>query len=237
MNRTLLLGLAIFTLGGCGSAVGGDDAFGRRVRDYLMAHPEVIQQALQKQEADAETAIRTRAREQLPRLRAALERDPRDFVANPQGKVTVTEFYDYRCPHCVNIAPKITALVRANPNIRFVFKETPIFGATSQHAARAALAVKAAGGDYLGVYETLMAARGLDDAAIDKIALAKGARATDLAPTPAVNKQLADVAAIFDALKLDGTPAFVVGDSLVFGEDLPALSSAIEKAGRASPKS
>ena len=237
MNRTLLLGLAIFTLGGCGSAVGGDDAFGRRVRDYLMAHPEVIQQALQKQEADAETAIRTRAREQLPRLRAALERDPRDFVANPQGKVTVTEFYDYRCPHCVNIAPKITALVRANPNIRFVFKETPIFGATSQHAARAALAVKAAGGDYLGVYETLMAAHGLDDAMIDQIAVAKGARAADLAPTSAVNKQLADVAAIFDALKLDGTPAFVVGDSLVFGEDLPALSSAIEKMGRASPKS
>ena len=86
-----------------------------------------------------------RPRPLLPALRAALERDPRDFVANPNGKVTVTEFYDYRCPHCINIAPKVVGLIRSQPDVRFVFKEMPIFGATSEHAARAALGRQGAG--------------------------------------------------------------------------------------------
>ncbi|MDT9106024.1 thioredoxin domain-containing protein, partial [Escherichia coli] len=57
--------------------------------------------------------------------RQALERDPREFVATPHGKITVTEFYDYRCAHCINAAPKVLDLIKANPDIRFVFKELP----------------------------------------------------------------------------------------------------------------
>ena len=106
-----------------------------------------------KAEADADAKAKTA----LPALRAALERDPRDFVANPDGKITVTEFYDYRCPHCINIAPKVVDLIQRHPDVRFVFKEMPIFGATSEHAARAALAAKAQGKDYVGLYEAICA--------------------------------------------------------------------------------
>ena len=129
--------------------------FGQRVRAYLLAHPEVFQEAaqrLQAKDAADEADVMRRGRAQIPRLRAAIERDPADFVANPNGRVTVTEFYDYRCPHCVNAAPKVLDLIAAHPEVRFVFKETPIFGPTSEHAARAALAVKAAGGDGLAFY-------------------------------------------------------------------------------------
>ncbi|MGI9170734.1 MAG: thioredoxin domain-containing protein, partial [Caulobacteraceae bacterium] len=186
MRRGALLALAALTLvavgacGGAGAGAGtgdGDDAFGRRVRAYLLAHPEVIAEAVQKlqgsQEA-AEAAAEKKAAAQLPVLRVQVERDPRDFVANPAGRITATEFYDYRCPHCANAAPKVLALIAAHPEMRFVFKEMPIFGPTSRHAARAALAVKKAGGDYLGLYRSLMATHPLDEAAIDRIALGKG---------------------------------------------------------------
>ncbi|MDQ2860144.1 MAG: DsbA family protein [Pseudomonadota bacterium] len=227
--------LAAAAVGACGGAGANnsDDAFGAKVRAYLLAHPEVVQEAAQRLQvkADAdEAAQEQKARADLPLLRGQIERDPRDFVANPAGKITVTEFYDYRCPHCANAAPKVLALIAADPDVRFVFKEMPIFGATSQRAARAALAVKKAGGDYLGVYRTLMATHPLDDIAIDRIALAKGAKAADIAVNRAADAQLADTTALFTKLSLGGTPAFIVGDEIVYGEDMEALANAIAKA-------
>src|SRR5581483_6668370 len=142
MRLRLGLAGALVLLAGCQQQ---DDAtFGARVKAYLMAHPEALRAALQnmqdREDQDtlkAQAAADKRAQSLLPSLRAQLERDPRDFVANPGGKVTVTEFYDYRCPHCVNVAPKVLGLIRSRPDVRFVFKEMPIFGATSEHAARA----------------------------------------------------------------------------------------------------
>jgi protein-disulfide isomerase len=216
-----------------------DRSFNDRVRAYLLAHPEVLQEASQKLQANAEAradAAQRKAEANLPKLRAAIERDPRDFVANPSGGITVTEFYDYRCPHCAAMAPKIIALIREHPDIRFVFKEMPIFGATSEHAAYAALAVNKATGDYLGLYQDFMAARPLDDASIDSLAIAKGAHKADITPGSASTAQLAATSALFDKLALDGTPGFVVGNHILTGEDMPALEAAIDKA-RAEHKS
>jgi protein-disulfide isomerase len=170
------------------AATGDDDAFGDRVRAYLLAHPEVLREVSQKLDAkDAadDAAAHKRAEASLPGVRAALEHDPADFTANPKGRITVTEFYDYRCPHCVNVAPRVVALIETHPDVRFVFKEMPIFGPVSEHAAQAAWAVKKSGGDYVGLYQALMAAHGLDDATIDRIALAHGAQLADLGPAGA----------------------------------------------------
>jgi len=220
-------------VGACARAGDSDTAFGKRVRAYLLTHPEVIAEAEQKLQAklDADEAAREqRGRADLPLLRAAVERDPRDFVANPDGKITVTEFYDYRCPHCANAAPKVIALIAADHDLRFVFKEMPIFGATSEHAARAALAVKKVGGDYLGLYQTFMATHPLDEADIDRLALARGARQADLGASPAADAQMTDTASLFNKLDLGGTPAFIVGDEIIYGEDMDAVNAAIAKA-------
>jgi len=224
----------VMALAACGPSDGGDAAFGARVRAYLLSHPEVIQESaarLQAKLASDDEAAERRGRALLPRLRAAVERDPADFVANPGGAITVTEFYDYRCPHCVNAAPRVLALIHAHPDVRFVFKEMPIFGPVSEHAARAALAVKAAGGDYLGLYEQLMAARGLDDETIDRLARQKGA-----IQIPKTNAHLAATAALFSKLALGGTPAFIVGDTIVYGDDMDALDSAVEAAEQKTSK-
>ncbi|HSZ52771.1 MAG TPA: thioredoxin domain-containing protein [Caulobacteraceae bacterium] len=226
------------SLAGCQkshAASDDDKAFGERVRAYLLAHPEVLQEATQRLEAKLaaqDEAEQHAAQKALPSLRAAVERDPRDFVANPGGTITVTEFYDYRCPHCVNAAPNVVALIRQHPDVRFVFKEMPIFGPVSEHAARAALAVKKAGGDYVGLYQAYMSARGLDDQTIDRLALAKGALPADLAPA-AVHQNdahLAANAALFTKLDLEGTPAFIVGDQFILGDDMKALNAALANA-------
>jgi protein-disulfide isomerase len=218
-------------LGACGSAAGDDDkAFGERVRAYLLAHPEVIEEAserLQAKQAADDATAQKRAIAALPRYRAALERDPRDFVANPGGTITLTEFYDYRCPHCANAAPKVLEIIAAHPEVRVVFKEMPIFGAASESAAYAALAVKKAGGDSLGLYQALMTTHPLDVATIDRLALARGAKAAELSPSGPGTQQLADTAELFKQLSLDGTPAFVVGDHIIEGEDMDAVTAAI----------
>ncbi len=228
-HSAILLALAMMlTVTGCQRAASNDAAFGQRVRAYLLAHPEVIQESAQRLEAKLasdEVATQRRAQALLPRLRAAVERDPADFVANPNGRVTVTEFYDYRCPHCVNAAPKVLALVHAHPEVRFVFKEMPIFGPISEHAARAALAVKAAGGDYLAVYGQLMATRPLTDETIDQIAHRAGA-----IEIPTVQPHLAATAALFNQLALGGTPAFIIGDEIVYGEDMDQVATALIRA-------
>jgi protein-disulfide isomerase len=227
------------TIAACEPVIGSDKAFDDRVRAFLLAHPEVLEEANQRLQANAEAraeAAQRRAEANLPGLRLAIERDPRDFVANPAGAITVTEFYDYRCPHCAAMAPKIMSLIHDHPEVRFVFKEMPIFGATSEHAAYAALAVKKAGGDYLGLYQTFMATHPLDVGAIDSIAVAKGAHKADMAPGSANTAQLAATSALFDKLALDGTPGFVVGNRIMAGDDMVALGAAIDKA-RAPRKS
>jgi protein-disulfide isomerase len=230
--NVLALALACsLSIAGCSRAAEQEDkAFGDKVRAYLLAHPEVIKEAADKYNADLDARFAAEARANIGKNRAAIERDSRDFVANPNGKITVTEFYDYRCPHCVNVAPKVLSFITKNPDVRFVFKEMPIFGETSERAALAALAVKNAGGDYLGAHRDMMAARPLDAAAIDRILKAHNVDPAVL-QQPAVIKagaaQLADIHKLSTEIGIEGTPAFIIGDTLVPGEDMDAVEQAV----------
>lgn len=233
MRRAVLLALAAsaLALSACGKTPSNDEVFGDRVRAYLLKHPEVLIEVQQKLQEKQVAAMKTVAAEAVRANRAAIERDPRDFVANPDGKVTITEFYDYRCPHCVNVAPQVLELIKANPDIRFVFKELPIFGEPSQKAARAALAVKRAGGDYLSAYHDLMMARPLDDAALNRILAKYGAPSPETGETrKELDAHLADTQMLASRIGLQGTPYFVVGETVIEGENLPALTEAIEAA-------
>ena len=222
---------------GCSRAA-EDPAFGAKVRAYLLAHPEVIEEAVQKLQDQKDAQAAQKAKLAIDQDRQSLERDPRDFVANPNGRITVTEFYDYRCPHCINAAPAVLKIIHDNPDVRFVFKELPIFGAVSEHAAREAIAIKAAGGDYLGYYKTLMATRGLDDATVDQVAKSYGvdpAKAQDGPFRRVADTELADVHKLANDVDVEGTPTFIIGDTVVPGEDMDAVKDAIAKA-RASAK-
>ena len=100
-----------------------------------------------------------RGQQKLEANRDALEHNPETPVAgNPEGDVTVVEFFDYRCPYCRRFAERLETMFEADPGVRFVFKDWPMFGGASVTAARAALAA-ARQGQYLAMHEALMATR------------------------------------------------------------------------------
>ena len=227
--RTVAALAAAVSLSGCQKL---DDTFGNRVHAYLMAHPEVVREAAVKLAENDRLAALRASTDAIDKYRGQLERDNRDFVANPDGKITVVEFFDYRCGYCKLAAPEVVKLIGENPDVRFVFKEFPIFGEVSDTAAKVALTRegKAKGFD---LYKALMADKALDDAALDRHLAEVGidaAAAHRDANHPMIARQLLDTHALAEALKIDGTPAFIVGNTMIPGADMAALRAAIAAA-------
>src|SRR5690349_6321359 len=132
------------------------DEFGAKVRAYLLAHPEVIMEAVQELRQRQEAAQAEAAKAAIAAHRDEIFRDPSSPVAgNPVGDVTLVEFFDYNCPYCRKVAPDIWALPGADPGLRLVYKEFAILGPTSEFAARVTLAAQRQG-RYLPVHQALM---------------------------------------------------------------------------------
>lgn len=208
-----------------------DAEFGAKVRAYLLEHPEVLEEmALKLREKQTLAAAKASAAT-VNKYRQQLERDPRDVVINPNGEFTVVEFFDYRCGYCKVVAPEMVKLMQENPDVRFVFKEFPIFGEVSETAARIALTAegKTKG---LQLYKAWMEDRGLDEAALDRHLIEVGldpAAVRKAAASPAITEQLNDIRTLAQALGLQGTPAFIVGDYVIPGADLDAVKAALAK--------
>ena len=119
------------------------DAIRKIIREYLIEHPEVLieaQQALQAKRAARESE---QAKEAILRYRDELFFDPEAPVAgNPDGAVTLVEFFDYRCGYCRRVKPTLETLLAENDDLRLVYKEFPILGPESTAAAHAALAAR-----------------------------------------------------------------------------------------------
>jgi protein-disulfide isomerase len=223
--------LAVLSLIGCGPAK-SDKAFDDKVHAYLMAHPEVLVEMSNKLQAKQAAEKTKAAQSAISKYRQALERDPRDFVANPNGSITVVEFFDYRCGYCKLAAPEIVDLIQKNPDVRFVFKDFVIFGHDSEIAARMVLGGRDQG-KTIELHKRLMAEKSLDEAGVMRIAQEIGldvAKARAVANSGATTQHLADTRALAEALAIEGTPAFFVGDQVIPGADMHALKLAIDQA-------
>jgi protein-disulfide isomerase len=221
---------AILSLGGCQKAF--DAILGPPVRGYLLEHPELLEDMASKLQEKKIVQQSEDARKSVAENRKALERDPRDVVINPGGRITVVEFFDYRCGYCKTIAPEVAALVRDNKDIRLVLKEFPIFGGASDLAARTALtpAGRAGGLDF---HEAMMVEKTLNEGAITRIAARAGIASADIDAAlrdEAITRQLSDTRRLAESLRIEGTPAFIVGDRLIPGADVAALKAAIQEA-------
>lgn len=231
----LLAVAAVLALGACDKPAAGpkvDPAFGEKVRAYLMEHPEVIRDAINELQKKETIAAATSAKATLAKYRTQLERDSRDYVANPNGKITVVEFFDYNCGYCKVIAPEMMALIQSNPDVRFVFKDFTIFGEPSEYAAAGAELAKK-NGRYIEVHKAFMSTKPLTDEAVARILTEHGidpkaarAKMTETGHQAYIH----DVQSLAQALQLEGTPAFVVGDVLIPGADAEALKRAIAAA-------
>jgi len=191
------------------------------VRDYLIAHPEVLIEALTKYQEQQKLAAEERRRESLTALRGDLTEDPDSPVlGNPKGDVVVVEFFDYRCPYCRTVAKPLLEAITSDGNVRLAMKEFPILGPESVTAARAALAA-ARQGRYEEFHFALMATKGQ----INEATVMSVARQVDLdIDKLKSDMDSAEISAMLDrnmrlaeALDIGGTPAFVIGDELVPG--------------------
>ncbi|MBP2294830.1 DsbA family protein [Azospirillum rugosum] len=191
------------------------------VRDYLMQHPEIILEAVDALQQRQKQAEEDRARQALAANKKALFQNPADpVVGNPQGDITVVEFFDYQCGYCKAVQGDTQKLIKDDGKIRFVLKEFPILGPASVVASKAALASRAQG-KYVEYHNALMAHRGqLDEDTIMRLAKSVGIDGDKLKKdmeSPDVLKVIASNQALAEQLGIRGTPAFIFGDELVPG--------------------
>jgi protein-disulfide isomerase len=190
------------------------------VHQYLVTKPEVLVEAMQvlqnRQVEQAKQSVQ-KTQADAPKFANPLFHQANDpVVGNKDGKVTVVEFFDYQCQHCVDMAPIMDAVIKANPDVRIVFKEWPIRGPMSEFASRAALAANQQG-KYLEFHSALFSVTppltqenileaaknaGLDVEKLKKDMNDKG-----------ISDQLKTTMKLAQDLKLFGTPAFFIGQS------------------------
>lgn len=202
------------------------------LRDALKQDPSILRdavEALQDDESRRETQSQASA---IAALGPALTETASDPVAgNPKGKITLVEFYDVRCPYCRRMLPTLATLLHDNPDLRLVYKDMPVLGPGSLLGARALLAAQKQGG-YLRLHDLLMAGpQDITDTTIQSAAAKAGLdwpRLQADMKAPEVQSRINANLAMARQLKLQGTPAYVIGTTLMPGAvELAELQSAV----------
>jgi protein-disulfide isomerase len=195
------------------------------VRDYLVTHPEVLQEAiaeLDKRQAASDTE---KAKAAVAANAATLFDSNRQVVlGNPKGDVTLVEFFDYNCGFCKGALPTLVDLMKDDGKLKVVLKEFPVLGPGSVEAAKVAVAVRMqdkTGKKYLDFHQKLLGGRGKADKA-RALAVAKEvgmdmARLDKDMASDEVRLSLEESLKLAETLGLNGTPSYVVGDDVVVG--------------------
>ena len=215
------------------------------VKAYMLEHPELLRDMIEKlkvkEDADASAA---QGQALATSAKNIFHNELDGVVGNPNGDVTVVEFLDYNCSWCKKSISAVQELVRKDPNLRIVIKEWPIFGYTSEYAAKAATAsVKQ--NKYWEFHQALFAAtlphgqednaatRAAGEAAVEKIAKSVGLDVVKLKTDmddKDVAANLANTVKLADALKFTGTPGFLINKTVHPGYlELAAMEWAIGK--------
>ena len=197
------------------------------VHDYILAHPEILPEAMQKlQDRQAARVIDTH--------RAALETPFAGAWAGAKdGDVTLVEFFDYACGYCRASVADVDKLLANDPKLRVVFRELPILGDESDEAARVSLAA-ARQGKFLAFHRKMYAAARPSKASIADAQKASGLDAAGVTAAhddPAVKAEIARNIDLARTLGLSGTPSFIVGDQVLSGAvGYEALAKAVAEA-------
>jgi protein-disulfide isomerase len=195
------------------------------IKNYLVAHPEVLQAAMDALDKQQKQADADKARATIKKENATLFNSPHQVVlGNPQGNETVVEFFDYNCAFCKRALPDMLTLLKGDPNLKFVLKEFPVLGPGSVEAAHVAVAVRMqdpTGKKYMEFHQKLLGGRGPADKAralavakevgFDMTRLEKDMNSDEVKTTIDEDMNLAD------ALGVSGTPTYVVRDEVVVG--------------------
>jgi protein-disulfide isomerase len=210
-------------------------ALGKSIREYLMANPEVLVDAMQELERKQDSQRDATAQKGVSENQAELYGDADSPIAgNPNGDVVIVEFNDYQCPYCKRAFQAMKSVVGADGKVKVVYKDLPILGDASKIAAQAALAA-AKQGKHLALHNALMEYTGkLDRDKILEIAVGVGIDRAQLEKDmqdPKLQQIIDRNMALANALGVRGTPAFVIGKQFVPGAvDAAALKQLIADA-------
>jgi protein-disulfide isomerase len=198
------------TGGSAGSSKGEIEAV---VREYILANPEILPEAMER--------LRNKERQaQLGKVGDALEQPfPGMVLGNPDGAITLVEFSDYACGYCRRSVSDVEALVAANPDLKVVIREMPILSPASADAAKMAMAA-AQQGKFAAFHKAMFAAGQVNPTAIAAAARVAGldlARAQAVLAAPASQAELARNVEMARELGFDGTPSWVIGDQAFSG--------------------
>ena len=194
------------------------------IKDYLIKNPEILQEAmseLEKRQADNEKAAQSKAlAEWMPVL---LKSGRSTVLGNPKGDVTLIEFFDYNCGYCKRALSDLQKLTDADKNLRIIIRDFPVLGPDSVEAAMVGVAARQqlSGAKYMDFHVKLLESKGRigkDRAfAVAKelnVDLQKLQKDMDLSETRSI---LSETMQIGDALRLQGTPAYLIGNEVIFG--------------------
>jgi protein-disulfide isomerase len=213
------------------------------IKDYLISNPEVLRDALNEMER------KQKAEESAARVKAVSDAAPLIFnspkqavLGNPNGKVTLVEFFDYNCGYCKKSLDDIATLVKENPDLRLVIKDFPVLGPGSVEAAEVATGLRKqfTGDKYWQYHVKLLGMKGQVGRA-QAVAIAKemGAdmdRLTKDSASPETKESIQEVMRIADGLQLTGTPTFVLGNEVIVGavghDELKSSIDNVKKCGK-----
>lgn len=193
------------------------------VRNYILENPTIISEAIYILQRQAEQERAEKESLALKSLSDALNDNPLDPVGgNPEGSVTLVEFFDYNCGYCKRSNDVLQELIEKNPNLKVVYKEWPILSEASASAASIALAVNLAfPKDYEDFHRALLNTRAIRSEAdvwkvVEKLALSREKVEAQLNSVK-VKQHLQQTKALAQQLGITGTPAFIIGDSVLKG--------------------
>jgi protein-disulfide isomerase len=195
------------------------------VRNYLIAHPEVLEEAMAELNKRQAAADAEKHEASIASNADAIFNSPRGVaLGNKDGDVTFVEFFDYNCGYCKRAMADMLDLMKSDPKLKVVLKEFPVLSPGSVEAAQVAVAVRmqdSTGKKYLDFHQKLLGGRGPADkahamAAAKEAGLDTAKIEKDLA-NPEVKATIEENFKLAEAMGMNGTPSYVIGKQVVVG--------------------
>jgi protein-disulfide isomerase len=188
------------------------------VRDYLVANPEVIVEALTSYQKKQEQAERDRFANALNDYRAEIEDPAAPFAGNPKGDIVIAEFYDYNCGYCKKALDDVVRIIEEDKDVKVIFHNLPILSESSHDAARWALAAGKQG-KYFEYHSALMKHNGPLNTSIlqrtgETLGLDVKKLEKDAEEDQGIREMIEKNLTLSRNLGIQGTPAFIIGDTL-----------------------
>jgi protein-disulfide isomerase len=218
---------------------------GAFIKDYLVNNPDVLRAAIEALDKhDKEAADEERQKTVVSQSGQLFSSKYQATIGNPKGSATLVEFFDYNCHYCKGALPDVTKLMKDDPNLKLVLKDYPVLGPGSVEAAKVASAARnqLSGDKFWAFHSKLLAIHGPVGktealAVARELGLDMDKLAKDM-DSPEIKNGLDEVMQLADALQINGTPTFVVGQDVVVGavgyDQLKDKLDSVHKCGHAT---